>query len=122
MKIYVNYDCYDHNRIRGVQTLSYYLDKGKTEADVDKTVQERNKECGWDLFRTFEVSDEMEAVFRFMLGEKEYKRFADITDLYEKLKEIKDNVDSIREDAYSMNECLESTIKDVEKLVPEEDK
>lgn len=122
MKIYVNYDCDDHNRIRGVQTLSYYLDKGKTEADIDKAVEERNKECGWELFRTFEVSDEMEAVFRFMLGEKEYKRLADITALYEKLKDIKDDVDSMRDDTYQMSEYLESTIKNVEKLVPEEDR
>lgn len=122
MKIYVNYDCDDHNRIRGVQTLSYYLDKGKTEADIDKGVEERNKEYGWELFRTFEVSDEMEAVFRFMLGEKEYKRLADITALYEKLKDIKDDVDSMRDDTYQMSEYLESTIKNVEKLVPEEDR
>lgn len=122
MRIYVNYDCDDHNRIRGVQTLSYYLDKGKTEADIDKVVEERNKECGWELFRTFEVSDEMEAVFRFMLGEKEYKRLADITALYEKLKDIKDDVDSMRDETYQMREYLESTIKNVEKLVPEEDR
>lgn len=45
-KIYVNYDFDDHNRIRGVQTLSYYTDKGKTETEIDFAMHERNKEYG----------------------------------------------------------------------------
>lgn len=122
MKIYVNYDCDDHNRVSGVRTLKYYLDHGKTEEEIDAVMLDRNKECGWKIFRSFDISDELCEVFQFMLGEKEYKHYADITDVYSKLKDIKDDIESIRDDTFHMSEFLEDTIKDVEKLVPEEDK
>ena len=121
-KIYVNYDVDERNRIRGIQTLSSLMKKGKTEAEIDALVKERNEECGWEIFRTFEFDDELENVFRFLLGENEYKRYADITYVYDKLKDIKDDIDSMSNDIFHMNEYLESTIRDVEKLVPEEDR
>ena len=122
MKIYVNYDCDDHKRISGVHTLKHYLDHGKTEEEIDAAVLEKNKKIGWEIFRSFELDDALEDVFRFMLGEKEYKHYSDITDIYSKLKDIKDDIESIRDDTFHMSEFLEDTIKDVEKLVPEEDK
>ena len=69
-----------------------------------------------------EVSDEMEAVLRFALGENEYKAYSDITDVYNKLREAVDDLDSMREDCFHMSEYLESTVKKVRELVPEEDR
>lgn len=122
MKIYIGYDCEDHNRIRIIQTLGYFLAKGKTEECVDKAVAERNKEAGFDYFRIMEVTDEMEAVMRFALGENEYKAYADITEVYEKLKNVEADLDSMREDCYDMSRYVEDTMKKVVKLVPEEDR
>lgn len=122
MKIYVNYDLDDHTIIRGVQTLSYFIKKGKTEAEIDSLVKKRNEEAGWEVFRVFEVDDELEKVVRFLLGEQEYKRYADITYVYDKLKYIKDDVDSMRDDTFHMSEYLDTVIDDVRKLVPEDDR
>lgn len=122
MKIYVTYDSEDHNMVRSVQTLSYYEKKGKTEEEIDAAVIDRNKEYGWTVFRSFEVNDELENVFRFMLGENEYKRCTDITDVYDKLNDIKNDIDSIQDDVFHMNEYLESVIDDIKELVPEEDR
>ena len=122
MKIYVTYDSEDHNMVRSVRTLSYFEKKGKTEEEIDAAVIDRNKEYGWTVFRTFEVNDELENVFRFMLGENEYKRCTDITDVYDKLNDIKNDIDSIRDDVFHMNEYLESVIDDIKELVPEEDR
>ena len=122
MKIYIVYDYEDRTRIRSIQTLGYFLAKGKTEKEVDGLVAERNKEVGFDLFRIMEVTDEMEAVLRFALGENEYKSYRDITDVYEKLKSIESDLDSIREDCYDMSRYVEDSIKKVVELVPEEDR
>ena len=122
MKIYVNYDLDDHTIIRGVQTLSYFIKKGKTEAEIDSLVKKRNEEAGWEVFHVFEVDDELEKVVRFLLGEQEYKRYADITYVYDKLRDIKDDVDSMRDDTFHMSEYLDTVIDDVRKLVPEDDR
>lgn len=122
MKIYINYDYEEHDRIRSIQTLGYWTAKGKTEQQLDEAVAKRNAEVGWQMYRTMEVSDDMEAVLRFALGENEYKSYADITDVYNKLREVETDLDSMREDCFHMSEWVESTIKDVRKLVPEEDR
>lgn len=122
MKIYIGYDFEDHNRISSIQTLGHLLAKGKTEEQIDKLVSERNKEVGFDMFRIMEVSDEMEAVMRFALGEKEYKTYANITSVYEALRNIESDLDSMRDDCYDMSRYVEDTIKKVVELVPEEDR
>lgn len=122
MKIYICYDYEDHNRICSVQTLGYFLAKGKTEEQIDKLVAKRNKEVGFDIFRAMEVSEEMEAVMRFALGENEYKAYRDITEVYDKLKNIELDLDSMRDDCYGMSRYVEDTIKKVVELVPEEDR
>lgn len=122
MKIYIGYDYEDHNRICSIQTLGYWLAKGKTEEEIDKAVADRNKEAGFDYFRTMEVTDEMEAVMRFALGENEYKAYSDITAVYEKLKSVEADLDSMREDCYDMSRYVEDTMKKVVELVPEEDR
>lgn len=122
MKIYIGYDFEDHNRICSIQTLEYFLAKGKTEEQIDKLVAERNKEVGFDYFRAMEVTDEMEAVMRFALGENEYKVYSDITNVYDKLKSIEADLDSMREDCYDMSRYVKDTLKKVVELVPEEDR
>lgn len=122
MKIYITYDTEDHNLIRSIHTLGYFLAKGKTEEQIDNLVAERNKEAGFDAFRIMEMSDDMEAVMRFALGEKEYKTYADITSVYEALRNIESDLDAMREDCYDMSRYVEDTIKKVVELVPEEDR
>lgn len=122
MKIYISYDYEDHNRIRCIQTLGYFLAKGKTEEQIDNIIAERNKEAGFELFRIMEVTDDMEAVLRFALGENEYKRYADITSVYESLRNIGSDLDSMRDDCYDMSRYVKDMIKKVVELVPEEDR
>lgn len=122
MKIYINYDYEEHDRIRSIQTLEYWTAKGKTEQQLDEAVAKRNAEVGWQMYRTMEVSDDMKSVLRFALGENEYKSYADITAVYNKLREVETDLDSMREDCFHMSEWVESTIKEVRELVPEEDR
>jgi hypothetical protein len=122
MKIYVQYDSYDPSRIRAIQTLGYWQSKGKTEQELDALVEKRNKEEGTERFKTITVSPELEHAFRFALGENEYKSYSDITDIYHKLMDIDADLDSMKDDCFHMSEWVESTIKKVEGLVPEEDR
>ena len=122
MKIYISYDYDEHTRIRSVQTLDYWLAKNKTEQDIDAAVVKRNAEEGWQMFRSLEVSDEIAAVLRFALGENGYKYYSDITDVYNKLREIENDLDSMRDDCFHMSEVVESTVKQVRELVPEDER
>ena len=122
MKIYVNYDYDNHEMIRGVQTLDYYLGKGKTEEEINAALVSSNKADGFERFRCFELPDELVPVFRFSLGEKEYKHYSDITDLYNVLRDLNDNIESIQTDCYDACNAIEASIKRVENLVPEEDR
>ena len=122
MKIYINYDYEVHDRIRSIQTLGYWLAKGKTEQQIDEAVAKRNEEVGWQMFRTMAISDDMEAILRFALGENEYKSYSDITDIYNKLREVETDLNSMREDCFHMCEWVESSVKQIRELVPEEDR
>lgn len=87
----------------------------------DAALAESNKEAGCERFRSLEVSDKLAAVLRFALGENEYKSYADITDVYNRLKDIKEDLDSMRDDCFHMSEWMNDTLGKVKKLVPEED-
>ena len=122
MKIYVIYNNDDHEKIESIQSLDYYLSLEKTEELVDAVMNKRNKEAGWECLRKMEVTGELEPIMSFLLGAEGYKRYKDITAVYEKLRKIEADLDSMREDCFDMSSHLESTLKQVEKLVPEDER
>ena len=122
MKIYVSYDFDNHEQIRGVQTEKFYTDKGKAQEEIDEALAKSNEAAGFERFRCIEVSEEMANILRFTLGECEYRNYRDITDIYEKLRDIQNDLDSIQDDCFHVSEYLDTTLKEVEALVPEEDK
>lgn len=121
MKIHVTYNSDNREEISSVHTLSFYLAKGKTEEWFLNAIAERNKEVGWEMHKYIEIPAEVENLFRFVLGENEYKRYHNIEDVYDMLKDVEHDLDSMREDCFHMSEYVERAIKDVEKLLPEED-
>jgi len=122
MKIYITYDYEDHDRIRSIKTLEYFISKGHTEQEIDAKVKSINERDGFDTFKKLEVSDEIASVLRFALGENEYKTYAEITDVYEMLSDIKCDLDSMQEDCFHMCEYVENGISKVKDLVPEDER
>ena len=121
MKIHVQYNYDKHDEIGSVHTLSYYLNKGKTEEWLLNAIAERNKEVGWEMHKYIEVPAEIENLFRFMLGENEYKWYHDVEHVYQKLKDAEHDLDSMRDDCFHMSEYIEGVIKEVKELIPEDE-
>ena len=121
MKIHVQYNYDKHDEVGSVHTLSYYLNKGKTEEWLLNAIAERNKEVGWEMHKCIEVPAEVESLFRFMLGENEYKWYHDIEHVYQRLKDAEHDLDSMRDDCFHMSEYIEGVIKEVKELIPEDE-
>ena len=122
MKIYITYDYEDHNRIRSIKTLEYFISRGNTEEEIDAKVKSANEKDGFETFKKLEVSDEIASVLRFALGEDEYKTYAEITDVYDRLNDIKCDLDSMQSDCFHMCEYVESAMNEVKDLVPEDER
>lgn len=122
MKIYVNYDENNHDRIRCVQTMKFYTDKGKTQKEIDDALEKTNAEAGYEKFKCFDVPEDMVNIFRFALGEGEYKAYKDMTNLYDVLRDINNNLEDIQLDCYDACNSIEKRLKEVVELIPEDER
>lgn len=120
MKIYISYTNADHGRIHRIESLDYWVARGMTEEQVDRAVAEQGKKAGWDCFRIMEVTGEMENVLRFLLGENEYKAQSNITNVYNTLRELQDDLESMHSDIFDTCEEVKSSVAKVKALVPVE--
>ena len=122
MKLYITYDREERTQIRYVQTLDYFVEKGRTEEEIDALVVKNNEELGWENIHSVEIDNNLNPLFNFLIGEKGYKSYRNITTVYNKLCDIQNDLESMRDDTFHMSEFLEETIKEVKELVPPEDR
>ena len=122
MKLYITYDREERSVIRYVQTLDYFIEQGKTEEEIDALVAKHNEEMGWENIHPVEIDKGLNPLFEFLIGEKGYKSYRKITSVYNKLREIQDELESMRTDTFEMSEWVESALKEVKELVPPEDR
>lgn len=129
MKIFIYYDSDNHDKINFVATISYFS-KSKTfagksvneiETMVTELFNEKNKKLGWKAYSVIEVSDEIGHAIQFLLGENDYKFYRTVTEVYDVLNNIRDDLDSMQDDCFHMCEFVEDGIKKVKNLVSEED-
>lgn len=128
MKIFIYYDSDNHDKIILVVTTAHFMKKkhfvGKSVAEVETMVtemlNEEDKKLGWKAHSIIDVSDEIEHVIQFLIGE-DYKSYRTITEVYNVLNDIRDDLDSMQDDCFHMCEFVEDGFKKVKNLVPEED-
>ena len=123
MKIIIYYD--SDNKINFVATISYFSKSktfaGKSVNEIETMFNEKNKKLGWKAYSIIDVSDEIGHAVQFLLGENDYKYYRTITEVYDVLNNIRDDLDSMQDDCFHMCEFVEDGIKKVKNLVPEED-
>ena len=122
MKLYITYDREERTVIRYVQTLDYFIEQGKTEEEIDALVTKHNEEMGLENIHPVEIDKGLNPLIEFLIGEKGYKSYRKITSVYNKLREIQDDLESMRTDTFEMSEWVESALKEVKELVPPEDR
>lgn len=116
MKIIICYTNQDHNMILNIQSFETYLKKGKSVKDIENAIINSNKEAGWEKFRLLEIFGETEQVMRFCLGEDEHKRYYDVSSLYEKLREVENQLDDFGSDFSNLSYEMESAREKIKEL------
>ena len=114
MKIVVSYK--KDGTIWNVYSFDYYIDKGKSIEEIEAAIKETNDATGYGQFKSFEFSDEIGEVITMLLGEKKYKRYKSINDVYDKLEEVNDLISGVQSDIFDAAEDLERMKDLVEKL------
>lgn len=100
-----------------VRVLSKYVGKRFTsEAEVISCLDENNLASGYERFVVLEVPSEMEEVFNFILGEKQYKTTWDIEDLCDRADEVKGMIESVSSDVYDIEQTINKISDIVSKL------
>ena len=115
MKIIVYYrelDSYEREeyskerKVWRVDLYSRWIDKGKTDEEINESVEKYNASGGCSC-QIIELPDEMEEVITFLLGEKQYKRYADMEDLDSSMQELSADIDNMHDDVWNMRENME---------------
>ena len=89
-----------------VDLYSRWIDKGKTDEEIEQSVEKYNASGGCTC-QIIELPDEMEEVIIFLTGEKKYKRYADMDDLDSSMQELSADINNIHDDVWNMRENME---------------
>jgi len=93
-------------RIWRVDLYSRWIDKGKTDEEIEQSVEKYNASGGCTC-QIIELPDEMEEVIIFLTGDNKYKRYADMDDLDSSMQELSADINNIHDDVWNMRESME---------------
>lgn len=102
--------------------------KGLTEEDIKNLLEsynESHKEDGM-VCHLLDLDPLMSEVFKFFLGEKEYKIQYEMSDIYESLEEswkfirdLRDDLNNMKDDLDNTMDTIEAALNDLKKLKDE---
>ena len=89
-----------------VDLYSRWIDKGKTDEEIEQSVEKYNASGGCTC-QIIELPDEMEEVIIFLTGEKKYKHYADMDELDSSMQELSADINNIHDDVWNMRESMD---------------
>jgi len=89
-----------------VDLYSRWIDKGKTDEEIEQSVEKYNASGGCTC-QIIELPDEMEEVIIFLTGDNKYKRYADMDDLDSSMQELSADINNIHDDVWNMRESMD---------------
>ena len=130
MKIVVYYR--DEEELEGnrkniwrVDLYSRFKDRGKTDEEIEKSINDYNNASDSVACQIIGLPDEMEEVVTFLLGEKKYRRYSDMDDLDSTMNELSADIENIHDDVWNMRNKMDNIEemfkKFKEKYVDEDD-
>lgn len=99
-----------------VHSFDYYFDKGFTEEKILASMEDSNKEKGYEIFKAVEVPSELEEAVSMLLGERKYKRCKDIEDILDTLESVDSTISGVSRDIFDAAEAMEQAKKAMEEL------
>ena len=89
----------------------YIIDEEKHK-DADERVAQLNKECGREAYRIFDIPEGMEETITYLMGDKKYKKYADLDDVDDTMNELSASINSLHDDAWDMAQAMERLEKE----------
>ena len=90
-----------------VDLYSRWIDKGKTDEEIEQSVEKYNNAAGECTCQIIELPDEMVEVIDFLTGDNKYKRYADMDELDSSMQELSADINNIHDDVWNMRESME---------------
>ncbi len=106
----------EDGRVYHVHSFDYYFDKGLTEKKILASVEDSNKEKGYEIFKVVEVPSDLEETVSMLLGERKYKRCKDIEDILDTLESVDSTISGVSRDIFDAAEAMEQAKKAMEEL------
>ena len=91
-----------------VDLYSRFKDQGKTDEEIEKSVNDYNNASNRVACQIIELPDEMEEVVTFLLGEKQYRRYSDMDDLDSTMNELSADIENIHDDVWNMRNKMDN--------------
>ena len=108
-----------------VDLYSRFKEQGKTDEEIEKSVNDYNNANNSVACQIIELPNEMEEVITFLLGEKQYQRYSDMDDLDSTMNELSADIENIHDDVWNMRNKMDNIEemfkKFKEKYVDEDD-
>lgn len=91
-----------------VDLYSRFKEQGKTDEEIEKSVNDYNNASDRVACQIIELPDEMEEVVTFLLGEKQYRRYSDMDDLDSTMNELSADIENIHDDVWNMRNKMDN--------------
>lgn len=91
-----------------VDLYSRFKEQGKTDEEIEKSVNDYNNASDSVACQIIELPDEMEEVITFLLGEKQYRRYSDMDDLDSTMNELSADIENIHDDVWNMRNKMDN--------------
>ena len=93
----------------------HLLDDEKIK-EAEEKAKEYNKNLGREAYKFFTIPEGMEETITYLMGEKKYKRYADLDDIDNTMNGLSASINSLRDDTFDIAQSMERVEKEFEKI------
>ena len=79
-----------------------------TDEEIADKVKSANEKAGREAYKLFDVPENMEEIILFLMGEKDYKRYADIDNLEDTMETLDNDIYGLSCDISDIVDKMES--------------
>lgn len=114
MKICVVKD--ENGDIYSVHSFEFYNERRINDERIIEFCKKENENAGYEKYVNVDIPENVEEVFRFLVGEEKYKTQKSLRTVCTYLKDIKESLKSIQTDVFDIESFLEDTLRKIEEI------
>ena len=110
----------ENGEVYSVHSSEFYNEKKIDDERIIEVSKKENENAGYEKYVNINIPENLEEVFRFLLGEEKYKTQKSLRTVCSQLKDIKESLESIQTDVFDTESFLEDTLRKIEKINEDE--